>query len=260
MLEAINPRPSEDERRPYAPAANVLGLLDRIRRRNLPETIDPDFMRIANIPEGSMGRVAATLRFLDLVDEAGRPTDQLRAMARADDDEYRALLGAVVREAYAADFARVDPAEDTTARIMSAFQRYEPRSQTARMVMLFLGLARAVGIEVLEAPRERQMRDRPTARATPVRTRRDRPQPTTAAPAVDPIRGAIPPLTGSLLFGVTIDDIGNLESQADFETVWSALGLIARARATSLKAARETAEKAAAQRSVDAGEGEVERE
>jgi Family of unknown function (DUF5343) len=254
----------DEDRRPYAPAANVVAALDRIRRVNLPDLIDVDFLRIAQVPEGTQGRVLQALRFLRLVDVTGRPADRLRALARAADDEYRDLLASVIREAYASDFARIDPAQDTQSRIMSAFQRYEPRSQTYRMAMLFLGLCRAAGIPVLDAPRERQMQARPGSR--PKTANGGIPQPARAAsrapsranvsmPAIPDQLGSIPSLPSPLLFGVTVDDIGSLDA-GQFKDVWDALGVIARARAMSQKALRDTAEQAANRRENEAQEAQ----
>lgn len=228
----IEPRVATEpeDRRPYAPAANVLAVIERVRRLNLPASVDTDFLRLADVPEGSLGRVAFAMRFLGLVDANERPTEQLRAIARASDEEYRELLAGVVREAYAADFQRVNPAEETQAKIVSAFQRYEPRSQTTRMVMLFLGLAKAAGIPVLEAPRDRSAQsNRVVARAGVARGRG------TAHPArvrVTPSERHAPetPNPAGLLFGVTVEDIAVLP-EADFQAVWDALGKVARARA-----------------------------
>jgi hypothetical protein len=209
-----------------------------------------------------MTRVVYALRFLRLVEPTGRPTDRLRAIAKAPEEEWRDLLAGVVREAYAADFARLDPAQDTQPRIVSAFKRYEPRSQTDRMVMLFLGLCRAAGIPVLDAPRDRQMQtpNRVTARAStaraqataqPARARAS--TPSTPSHLETP---AVPnTLNPNLLFGVTVEDIGALPPE-DFESVWGALGKIARARAQSLKAGQLMAEQAKDRR--DNGEEENE--
>jgi hypothetical protein len=219
---------TEDERRPYAPAANVLAVIERVRRLNLPQSVDTDFLRLADVPEGSLGRVAFALRFLGLTDANARPTDQLRAIARATEDEYRELLAGVVQAAYAVDFARVNPAEETQTKIVSAFQRYEPRSQTTRMVMLFLGLAKAAGIPVMEAPRDRaNQAARPTARVTVRNKPSARPQAQGSMPLI--AQREQRPST-DLLFGVTVEDIAVLP-EADFASVWEALGKVARARA-----------------------------
>src|SRR6266849_10744442 len=129
-------------RRPYAASANVIAVLTRIRSRNLPVAVNNDFLRIANIGAAVFGRVTEALQFLRLVDEEGTPTEILRAMAAAPDAEYRNLLGNAVRSAYSDDFQAVNPEQDTQHQIIEAFRRYEPRSQTQRMVMLFLGLCR----------------------------------------------------------------------------------------------------------------------
>jgi hypothetical protein len=234
----------DENRRPYAPAANVVAVLERVRRVNLPDPVDADLLRIAGVSEGAMGRVVYALRFLRLTEPTGRPTDRLRAIAKAPEEEWRDLLAGVVQEAYAPDFARIDPGQDPQPKIMSAFQRYEPRSQVYRMVMLFLGLCRAAGIPVLDPPRDRQMQA--SVRSGP------RPSVSRAQPSVRPARSrASAPSTPSqleqpsvpyaldpnLLFGVTVQDIGSLPAD-EFEAVWGALGKIARARAQSLKAAQ----------------------
>jgi Family of unknown function (DUF5343) len=246
-----------DDKRPYAPAANVLAVIERVRRLNLPAVVDTDFLRLADVPEGSLGRVAFALRFLGLTDTSSRPTDQLRAIARATDEEYRELLAGAIQSAYATDFARVDPSVETQAKIVSAFQRYEPRSQTTRMVMLFLGLAKAAGIPVLEAPRERGLS---SARVAPGRggSVRPKPSPAGAKPRVvsqAPAPAATPSVPAEgLLFGVTVDDIAALP-EADFKDVWDALGKVALARARSMKALQDMADQASRRAAAEGDEG-----
>lgn len=232
---------STEEKRPYAAAANVFGALNRCRTRNLPDKIDNDFIRLAGVPEVVLNRVSGTLRFLGLIDEDGKPTEILRGLAAAPDEQYREILAGAVRSAYEADFARIDPAQDSQKQIIDAFRPYQPRSQTQRMVMLFLGLCREAGIEVKDAPRERPMgatvaRNGGSARAAaskpdkPASPKRQ-PPPFNGAPA-----NVQPPPSG-LLFGVTEDDIGALNDE-QFVTVWGALGVVARARAQARAAQR----------------------
>jgi hypothetical protein len=256
-IEAGDFEEIDDERRPYAPAANVVGVLERVRKVNLPDVVDSDLLRIAGVSEGAMTRVVYALRFLRLTDANGRPTDRLRAIAKAPEEEWRDLLAGVVREAYATDFARLDPGNDPQPRIVSAFKRYEPRSQTERMVMLFLGLCRAGGIPVLDAPRERGQQlvrmTGPTARSRGIlasRAQVSRPTVVSTTSVTDQLG---PIQSANLLFGVTIEDIGALD-QTEFTSVWNALGMIARARASSLKAAKEMADMAAARREKEAAE------
>jgi len=262
MIESGEFQELDDERRPYAPAANVIAVLERVRRVNLPDVVDADLLRIAGVSEGATTRVAYALRFLRLTDQNGRPTDKLRAIAKAPDEEWRDLLAGVIREAYSADFARLDPGQDAQPRIVSAFKRYEPRSQTDRMVMLFLGLCRAAGIPVLDAPRERQNQARPASRSrgasTPAAgsTKAAGRPPSRANASIPALPDQLGPITSQpseLLFGVTVDDVGAL-SDAEFPEVWKALGVIARARAQSMKALREMADQTAERRAEDAKE------
>jgi hypothetical protein len=221
---------TEPQQRPYAAPANIIAVLKRVRSRNLPERIDSDFLRLAEVPEASYRRVTVALRFLGLIDEGQRPTDTLKALAAARDEEYGNLLSTAIRDAYKEDFDRIDPAEDTHAKIVAAFQPYQPRSQTDRMVMLFLGLCREAGIPVSEAPRERKMKGTvrdPRSTRSSARTPERKP----AAPAT-PRREVTPPPSAptGLLFGVTDDDIALLGDE-QFDQVWQALGVVARTRA-----------------------------
>ena len=221
--------PLDEQRRPYAPPANVLAILQRARSRNLPDHINDDFLSLAGVSEGARGRVMDALRFLGLVSEDDRPSEALRALSSATDDEYPALLAGVVRDAYRQDFDRVNPSEDSQAKIVGAFRPYRPRSQTARMVMLFLGLCREAGIPVSDAPRERQMKSSPSPprRETKTTDRRG----SDFAPPAAGVLGSRPSPT---LFGVTEEDIAVLNEQ-EFNEVWGALGKVARARARAKK-------------------------
>ena len=224
-----------DDKRPYGATANVTGVIQRTRTRNLPDKVDHDFIRLAGVPEGVIHRVASALKFLGLVTEDDKPTDTLRALAAAPDEQYREILAGAIRNAYEVDFARINPAQDSQKQIINAFRPYQPRSQTNRMVMLFLGLCREAGMEVKDAPRERPMgatvarSGGSSARATsgkPDKSASPKRQP----PPSDGAFASAQPTPAGLLFGVTEDDIGTL-SDEQFATVWSALGLVARARA-----------------------------
>lgn len=216
---AINP--PADRQRPYAAAANVIAVLRRVRARNLPDRIDNDFLRVAGVPENVFGRVTNALRFLGLIEPDDRPTDLLRSISAAPEQEYRDLLAGALHEAYREDFARINPTDDAQAQIVDSFTPYQPRSQTSRMVMLFLGLCREAGIPVAEAPRERAMRNVPgrsRGRTTVTRTAADSVRTRDAVPA-----GRNPGSAPGGLAGLTEADLARLD-QATFTELWQALG------------------------------------
>lgn len=140
--------------RPYAPVANVITVIQRLRRRNLPERIDDDYLRDAGIPEGSIARVLLALRFIHLLD-GDAPTPALRSIAQSPEEEYKAILSGLVKEAYSDVFQTLDPSEDTQDRFVNFFRRYTPASQRERMVLLLLGLCKEAGMPTKDAPRQR---------------------------------------------------------------------------------------------------------
>lgn len=140
--------------RPYAPPSNVTAVLKRLRSRNLPERVDIEYLRDAGVPDGSLGRTMFALNFLGLVED-DMPSAALRSIATSTDEEYRATLEGLIREAYREVFNSIDPAEDAQDRIVNFFRRYTPASQRDRMVMFFLGMCREAGIPTLDAPRQR---------------------------------------------------------------------------------------------------------
>lgn len=227
----------EEQFRPYAAPSNITAVINRARTRNLPETVNNDFLRIAGVPEQAWSRVMQALRFLNLIHEDGRPSETFEALASATDSQYRELLENIIRDAYRAEFTVVDPEQDPQPRIIDAFQPYKPRSQIQRMVMLYLGLCREAGIPVLDVPRDRKMKEA-QPRRTKATAKRD-----IGATSVSTRRGyervSIDSTAGPLLFGVTEEDIGALEEE-EFQEVWSALGKVARARAKARKQTQET--------------------
>jgi hypothetical protein len=251
-----------EEKRPYAATANVIAVLQRCRSRNLPDRLDNDFIRLAGVPEVVLSRAGSALRFLGFIDEDDQPTDTLRALAAAPDEQYREILAGALRSAYETDFARIDPARDTQKQIIDAFRPYQPRSQTTRMVMLFLGLCREAGMEVKEAPRERAMgssaarsaRSQSSSASGGRRTQKRKDEPRLpkhgGGGGAD---GGIQPPAPNLLFTVTDEDVSVLTDD-EFAAVWLALGKVARARA--LARSSPTGHADSAESGSDDGEGD----
>ena len=225
--------------RPYAPPANVIAVLQRVRRMNMPAKIGREFLLGAGITDNIVPRVSSALVFLGLVDTDYAPTDKLRALASCTEDEYKQLLEQTIRTAYASDFQNINPSVDAQQTIIDTFQRYTPKSQHTRQVMLFLGLCREAGIEVVDSPRERRMQQGG-------KVNRTRKQPhTPVASDIGSTRrqagGVTSPEIGGLLFGVTEDDIAALPAD-EFNEVWAALGKVALARATSKRMTSQAAD------------------
>ncbi|MGD0114541.1 MAG: DUF5343 domain-containing protein [Dehalococcoidia bacterium] len=163
----------QENNRPYPPPSNVVSVLQRLRSRNLPERIDAEYLRDASIPEGTIGRTLFALRFLGIISEEGEPTQALQSIHTSTDEEYQAILGGLVREAYKEVFNVLDPAEDSQDRIINVFRRYTPASQRNRMAVFFLGMCREAAIPTLDVPRQRTMTGgRPVTRPSSARATR----------------------------------------------------------------------------------------
>ena len=211
--------------RPYAPPANMQALLHRLRRMNMPPGITRDLLKTIGISEKIIPRLFATLRFLELITDRDEPTDTLRGLAGSTEDEYRQLLEKTIRRAYADDFERIDPSKDTQERVMNAFQRYTPRSQHSRQVMLFLGLCREAGIPTVDVPRRRGMRGKPGGQASTgkVVLSRSLGNNGNGNRATQPQRDGQQAATQFL--GITLEDAAHMPEE-DYWEVWNALGTI----------------------------------
>lgn len=229
------------DHRPYASTSNVLDVLHRLRSRNLPETIGPEFYQIVGLPDQAIGRTRDALIFLGLIDANGRPSERLSRMTAETEDEYRKDLEDAIRMSYADALEVISPESDTSAQIQDWFRRYQPRSQTRKMAGLFLGLCKEAGVPVREAPRaKRNRQETKVIRLASTKRGTSGGRPTSSLPDTDTSRSADVPSSSpssaddSLAFGITAQDVAAL-SDDDFEEVWKALGKIARARAKSVR-------------------------
>lgn len=221
--------------RPYATTSSIIAFCQRARNRNLPDHVSEEFFKIAGVGGQSARRARQALGFLGLLDEDGTPTKLLRDLAAAPEEDWRGHLRDAVQASYADDLATVDPAKDDPATLRSWFQRYEPRSQTGPMTSLFIGLCREGGMEVLEPPRPQSAGRRPATKKR-ANTGSSEPGSSQDSPSADTPSGQGEPAAKSEaadapgLFSITPEMIGELDDD-EFEQVWSALGLVARAHA-----------------------------
>src|SRR5690242_11913430 len=132
--------PTSSRTAPYAPIANVLTVITRIRQGQVPPTLTvADLIRLG-VPEGNAPRTLQTLRFLGLAEEDGSHTELVARLERVPEAQYQEFLAEVLRGAYADVFKVINPATSTGVQINDAFRGYQPSRQRDRMITLFLGL------------------------------------------------------------------------------------------------------------------------
>ena len=240
--------------RPYAPPANMQAFLHRLRRMNMPTGITRDLLKAIGISENIIPRLFATLRFLGLITDKDEPTDILRGLSGSTEDEYRQLLERTIRRAYADDFQNIDPSKDPQERIMNAFQRYTPRSQHSRQVMLFLGLCREAAIPTVDVPRRRGMRGKSQGQRTAVAAIAQRTSQQHNGDDGRANQGQRDGQNASMQFlGITPEDAA-LMPEDDFWDVWNAVGTLFLRRAQRVFLAPEQDNASAGKPTGDEGD------
>ncbi|HEY48693.1 MAG TPA: DUF5343 domain-containing protein [Dehalococcoidia bacterium] len=104
---------------PYGPTRGTLQSL-QLLRRTTPARIDSDFLRVNKVAPGNEYKVVGALRFLNLIDDDGRPTENSRLL-KTKGATYTLALQDIVRNAYSGVFQQLKPTELTRDGIYNYF-------------------------------------------------------------------------------------------------------------------------------------------
>ena len=141
---------------PYAPPSAVTEILRRFRDRGLTTPITKEVIERAGVADTLSRRTVQALKLLGFIDADGMPSEELLAMSRAPEAQYKEMLGEFISGAYGDVFQFADPATDTYDRVRDAFRAFDPKGQQDRMVTLFLGLLDYAGIDTSAASASRR--------------------------------------------------------------------------------------------------------
>lgn len=165
---------SPDGLAPYTSSPALLKVIESYRDRGLQTPFTLDVLVKAGVTPTLAPRTLQALQVLDLVDDAGNPTETLDGLRKAPATDYRDRFAEFLRGAYAEVFAFTDPREDSRERVRDAFRSFTPRGQQERMVTLFLQLCAYAGLIDAPPPAVRAshtQRRRPPAEARSARAR-----------------------------------------------------------------------------------------
>lgn len=172
---------TSDKPAPYAPASAILNLVERHRNKGLPSPVDADVLARAGVSDSLVPRTLQALQALDLIDDAGAPSQVLEGIRLAPESEYQQRLTEWLNAAYADALSFVDPSTDDEVQIRDAFRSYKPVGQQSRMVTLFMGLFTAAGVmperQRQSAPRKPKASTATKPRETVVKPVRHNPPP-----------------------------------------------------------------------------------
>ena len=138
---------------PYVPASTLSQFFDHIRYVREPSDVDAGLLEDYGIKRGQVFALGSALKFLDVIDESGKPTPVFRGL-QTGGDEFRDALRAVVERAYADLFNRLDVSRDTKDKITNFFARNYSPATAERATRLFLDLCGEAGIETASQPRK----------------------------------------------------------------------------------------------------------
>jgi hypothetical protein len=136
---------------PYGSFATLQNQLQKLDEHGLPNQIDSSLFR--SLSGSTVGVLLSTLRYLNFIDDAGKPTghfvETLEALNK-DEASQKAAWAKVVRNSYPFMFdGRVPLGNATTSQVEQAFRDQGITGSTiTKAVSFFLSAAEAAGIEV----------------------------------------------------------------------------------------------------------------
>jgi hypothetical protein len=129
---------------PYLSPTTFQNFVDA-HRRTLPTRIDRSIM--SNLAGGDQVKILRGLRFFNLIDDDGHPTDSFKRLSDLDDDTYQSAWSALLRQAYPDLFSVLNLEKATQAQIEERFREAGIKGDTVRKaVAFFVGMARMAGI------------------------------------------------------------------------------------------------------------------
>jgi hypothetical protein len=215
---------------PYAPPSAVLAVIHHYKSKDVPASVTLTNLQQIGVTEALAPRTMNTLKFLGLVREDGTTTDAFRALRFATTDDYTKVLGSILEAAYKGVLDHVDLATAGDRELNNAFIPYSPGGQRPRMITLFQALAKEAGWSLAVEPKPSSPRATPT-KSSPKPKAKETPRSDAPALSGEATRDRLPEQNPSagLRLSVTDADLDAL-SETDFDTVWSALGLLQKAR------------------------------
>jgi hypothetical protein len=245
---------------PYAPPSAVMAVIHFYRKRDVPASVTLTSLQQIGVTEALAPRTMAALKFLSLLNDDGTTTEQFRAIRYASDDDYQQVLTGILEAAYREVLDHLDLSTAGDRELNNAFIPYSPGGQRPRMITLFQALAQEAGWPLAVTPKASSPRSSDAKqRSAPKPKGLPRGRGTSASGRSSSTTITPPEVLGEqnassgLRLSVTDTDLAVL-SEADFDTVWSALGLLQKARRQSLKAAKDMADEAARRRANEAHE------
>lgn len=175
---------------PYGPTRGMIEGLQLIQRLS-PTKIDENFLRANRVAPGNEYKVVGALKFLGLIDEAGRPT-QKSQLLKTRGATYTLALQEVLRTAYRDLFAYLSPEQATREQLYNYFVTRTGigREMAIKATRFFVALCRLAEIPLPAVSSRAKRQGRPSTTSTGERRKRDTPPKKQSPPS--PVQSALP--------------------------------------------------------------------
>ena len=132
---------------PYITYATWQRLVDSLRQYT-PLRLDRTHLVDLGFSQSTTLTVKASLSFLELIDpNSSEPTDRLLALLKAEGEDYRALLRAMVKTAYQPVLGDLDLERATLGQVQECFRRFGAVGNVGhKCLSFFLALSKDAGI------------------------------------------------------------------------------------------------------------------
>ena len=133
---------------PYGPAKGMIEGLNLLRRTS-PTRVDEEFLRANRVAPGNEYKVVGALRFLDLIDDDGKPAEKSRLL-KTRGPAHQFNLQKIVHDAYGDLFGRLDPKEATKDAVYNYFvtEHGMGSEMATKATRFFMELCKMASIEL----------------------------------------------------------------------------------------------------------------
>lgn len=156
---------------PYVPFRTLFNFIELLRKIGVPQRIDRSVW--GSMCSGATGSyLMVTLRYLELIDDDGAPTDTLNRVVQSS-DQGKAHFKAIVPKAYSGILHGIDPQRATLNQLQEQFRESGVTGSTVKKaVRFFLTICRFSGIALSPHLSGKIRESTMTRRRSPQRARR----------------------------------------------------------------------------------------
>lgn len=166
--------PQKPSTPPYISYASFKSFINGLGESTVPSRIDKTVM--SNYSGSTQYQLLPALNWLGLIDFEGTPSDLLKSLVTANEDEFGTILEPVIREKYRFLFSGdIDLQSASAGQVEEAFKAQNVKGSTVtKCISFFLKIAKEAGITVSPHVKPPTVKRNPSAPSKAKRRKQDR--------------------------------------------------------------------------------------